>query len=152
MSTRREAREALVRLLYLAESRGITIDEAFAEMSAIDSQQQLTADDEERESLEPFSLGIDDEQREFVHSLAKKIEENREFLNKIIVPLLKNWDLSRIPRIDRIILWIALAEMNFMFDVPRAVSINEAVELANDFSSEKSASFINGILDAASKR
>ena len=72
-------------------------------------------------------------------------------LNSIIEPVLKNWDFARISRIDRYILWIALAEMLYMLDIPATVSINEAIELAKKYSSEKSPAFINGVLDAAAR-
>ena len=118
-------------------------------MSAIDSEIAEMADDPEVINLKPFSLGLNEKQKEFAVTLTRKIEENKEILNEQIIPVLKNWDFSRISRIDRIILWIALAEILYMLDIPPIVSINEAIELAKKFSSKKSSSFINGVLDAA---
>ena len=149
MSSRRKAREVLLKILYLSESREINVDAAISEMSAIDEVNADMTDDSEIKYLKPFSLGLDEKQEKFVITLARKIEENKDVLSDNIKPFLKNWDFSRISRIDRIIMWIALAEMLYMFDIPPAVSINEAIELAKKFSSEKSPSFINGILDTA---
>ena len=149
MSSRRKAREVLLKILYLSESREINVDAAISEMSAIDEVIADMTDDSEIKYLKPFSLGLDEKQEKFVITLARKIEENKDVLSDNIKPFLKNWDFSRISRIDRIIMWIALAEMLYMFDIPPAVSINEAIELAKKFSSEKSPSFINGILDTA---
>lgn len=149
MSSRRKAREVLLKILYLSESREINVDAAISEMSAIDEVIADMTDDSEIKHLKPFSFGLDEKQEKFVITLARKIEENMDVLNDNIKPFLKNWDFSRISRIDRIIMWIALAEMLYMFDIPPAVSINEAIELAKKFSSEKSPSFINGILDTA---
>lgn len=149
MSSRRKAREAVLKALYLSESRGITIDMAFNEMSAIDNKIAEMAGDPDVKKLKPFCLGLEDKQKEFAFTLASKIEENKEILNNHIKPVLKNWDLNRISRIDRIIMWIALAEMSYMLDIPVNVSINEAIELAKKFSTKKSTSFINGILDTA---
>ena len=149
MASRRKAREVVLKVLYLCESRGINADTAFNEMSAIDSEIAEMADDPEVINLKPFSLGLNEKQKEFAATLTRKIEENKEILNEQIKPVLKNWDFSRISRIDRIILWIALAEILYMLDIPPTVSINEAIELAKKFSSAKSSSFINGVLDAA---
>ena len=149
MASRRKAREVVLKALYLCESRGINADTAFNEMSAIDSEIAEMADDPEVINLKPFSLGLNEKQKEFAATLTRKIEENKEILNEQIKPVLKNWDFSRISRIDRIILWIALAEILYMLDIPPIVSINEAIELAKEFSSKKSSSFINGVLDAA---
>ena len=149
MTSRRKAREVVLKALYLCESRGINADNAFDEMSAIDSEIAKMTDDPGITNLKPFSLGLNEKQKEFAVTLTRKIEENKEILNEQIKPVLKNWDFSRISRIDRIILWIALAEILYMLDIPPIVSINEAIELAKKFSSKKSSSFINGVLDAA---
>ena len=151
MSRRRKAREALLKLLYLAESRGITLDEAYDEMSLAGREIELSQDSEQVRELLPFAVRLSESQKDFVLTLGTRIERNRDRFESIISPLLKNWDYSRVARIDRIILMIALAEMLFRPDIPFAVSIDEAIELAKRYSSEKSPSFVNGILDAASR-
>ena len=148
MASRRKAREVVLKVLYLCESRVINVDTAFDEMAAIDSEIAEMEDDPEVINLKPFSLGLDEKQKVYVLALCRKIEENSEILNNHIKPVLINWDFERISRIDRIILWIALAEMLYMPDIPITVSMNEAIELAKKFSSKKSSSFINGVLDA----
>ena len=60
----------------------------------------------------------------------------------------KNWDFDRITLIDKLILRMALVEMIHMDEIPPKVSIAEGVEIAKQFSTEDSSSFINGILDA----
>ena len=60
----------------------------------------------------------------------------------------KNWDIDRITLIDKLILRMALVEMIYMDEIPPKVSIAEGVEIAKQFSTEDSSSFINGILDA----
>ena len=59
----------------------------------------------------------------------------------------KNWDIDRITLIDKLILRMALVEMIYVDEVPPKVSIAEGVEIAKQFSTEDSSSFINGILD-----
>ena len=60
----------------------------------------------------------------------------------------KNWDFERITIMDRLILRMSLAEMLFEDEVPPKVSITEGVEIAKQFSTSDSSSFINGIMDA----
>jgi N utilization substance protein B len=151
MSSRRKAREAILRALYLSESRDIPVDQAFGEMAETDREMQLRAGEPDIGMLKPFSLGLDTDERDFAESLARRIETKREDFNNLIRPVLKNWDLERVSRIDRIILWIAIAELQYRIDVPPVVSVNEAVELARKYSSEKSPKFINGVLDTVAR-
>ena len=69
-------------------------------------------------------------------------------IDKLIVSRSKNWDFDRITIIDKLILRMALAEMLYVDEVPPKVSIAEGVEIAKQFSTEDSSSFINGILDS----
>lgn len=149
--SRSRARESLLKALYLAESRNISAEAALAEMEAADRAIERLAGDPEAESLRPFALGLDRERSEYARTLARAIERSRERFSDIIRPLLVNWTFERISRIDRLILWIAMAEMECMHDVPTAVAIDEAVGLARKFSSAKSPGFVNGVLDAAAR-
>ncbi len=141
----------MLKALYLTESRGISVDEAFREMAWVDREMEIHAGEPDVEALKPFALGLDDEERAFALELAHHIEGKRETLNGLIRPVLKNWDLERVARIDRIILWIALAELQYILDVPPVVAVNEAIELARTFSSHKSPAFINGVLDTIAR-
>lgn len=58
------------------------------------------------------------------------------------------WKLERLPAVDRAILRLSIWELEHRLDVPTAVVIDEAVELAKEYSTEKSGSFVNGVLDA----
>jgi N utilization substance protein B len=69
-------------------------------------------------------------------------------VDKLIRSRSKNWDFDRITIIDKLILRMALVEMIYVDAVPPKVSIAEGVEIAKQFSTEDSSSFINGILDA----
>ena len=60
----------------------------------------------------------------------------------------KHWEWDRISLVDRNIMRVAVYEMLFDMEVPPVVSINEGVEIARDYSDEKSANFINGVLNA----
>ncbi len=151
MSNRHKAREAVLKALYLSESRGIPVNEAINELLTADADLEKNSNDPELKSRRPFALRIKGKQLVFARQLAGRVQKNGELLNNRFTPFLKNWELSRISRIDRLILWIALTEMISFPDIPVSVSINEAIELAKTFSSKKSPAFINGILDSASK-
>ncbi len=151
MSSRTKAREAVLRILYLSESRGMTVDQAYGEMAEVDKEMILHAGEPDAEALKPFSLGLDPEDREYAIALARRVEQKRDEFNDLIRPVLKNWVLERVSRIDRIILWIAIAEMQYRFDIPPLVSVNEAIELARKYSSHKSPKFINGVLDSIAR-
>ncbi len=69
-------------------------------------------------------------------------------LTAVIDRLSRGFALDRLYKIDLSILLIALYELKFLDDIPQSVSINEAVELSKLYSTEKSSSFINGILAA----
>jgi N utilization substance protein B len=61
----------------------------------------------------------------------------------------ENWDLKRMGAVDRNVMRVALFEMLHRTDIPPVVSINEAVDLAKELSSDESGRFVNGILDRA---
>ena len=131
-SSRRSAREVVLQARYWAESTGDSADMACRDLI----RQNALADD----------------LHTFVFDLNGKATENREWFDRLISKVSKNWALERIARVDRIILGMALAELLLMEDIPVKVSLDEALELAKKFGSEKSAAFINGILDAIARR
>ena len=69
-------------------------------------------------------------------------------MDNLIQKKSKNWDFERITLMDKLILRMSLAEMLYENEVPPKVSIAEGVEIAKEFSTEDSSSFINGILDS----
>jgi len=85
--------------------------------------------------------------QEFADSLVRGVFEHKEKIDEIIMARAKNWAFSRITPIDRNILRAAVYELLFRSDIPYKVTLNEAIELGKTFGSEKSGSFINGILD-----
>lgn len=58
-----------------------------------------------------------------------------------------NWRLDRMARVDRNVLRMGVYELQYCADIPRKVTINEAIELAKKFGNEESPAFINGLLD-----
>ena len=85
--------------------------------------------------------------RTFAEELVAGVMENREALDKIIKGQSTNWSISRMTRVDINILRIATFELLFRSDIPKNVTMNEAIEVAKKFGTEESPAFINGILD-----
>ncbi len=92
-----------------------------------------------------------DELFEFTERLIEGIEDNKEHLDELIQSSSRNWKLSRMAIVDRNILRIAAFELTELPDIPKRVSINEAIELGKLFGSQDSGSFINGVLDKISQ-
>jgi N utilization substance protein B len=132
MGQRRQAREAVLECLYAFEIRGnATVEELF-----------------------PFSQemhALDEDGSQFALSLLKKTLENMQNLDEVISKHIDNWDLARLAMIDKNILRLGLAELNYFPDIPRKVTIDEAIELAKTYGSADSGRFVNGVLDALSK-
>ncbi len=85
--------------------------------------------------------------REFAGELVEGVLANREVIQKRIKSQSKNWSLSRMAKVDLNILRIGVYELLFRSDIPKNVTINEAIEVAKKFGTEESPAFINGILD-----
>lgn len=84
--------------------------------------------------------------KEFVRTLVNGTMENLEKIDEVINQFAHEWTIDRMAGVDRNILRLASYEILFVDDIPSAVSINEAVELAKIYGAEESAKFINGIL------
>ncbi|CAN5890258.1 transcription antitermination factor NusB [soil metagenome] len=129
MTKRREARERVIQALYAIELSG---DEP-AHVIATAIAPWL---EEDRTSLR------------FAEKLFLFTLDDVEVIDDLITRHAENWDLSRIAVLDRLILRLAITELLRFEDIPPKVTINEAIELAKSFSTDRSASFVNGILDS----
>jgi len=129
---RRKAREIVLQAQYWSESAGEAPEETCAWLIHQD--------------------GLDEGLRDFALDLSRKAAENRGRFDLLISQVSENWALERIARVDRIILHMALSELLLMKDIPVKVALDEALELAKKFGAEKSAAFVNGILDAIVRR
>ncbi len=83
---------------------------------------------------------------EFATTLIKLSIENIEEIEKIISSHLKNYSIDRLYRVDRAVLIISIAELKYYGQTPQKVVINEAVNIAKKYGTDKSYSFVNGIL------
>ncbi|MCG8608448.1 transcription antitermination factor NusB, partial [bacterium] len=88
------------------------------------------------------------EDRVFADKLVRLAVDNREACDELIIQKCHNWDFERIAIIDKLILRLAICELLYIEDIPPKVSIDEAIEVAKKYSTERSGQFINGILDS----
>jgi len=125
---RTQARELAMKLVYVLDVRG-------AEGVAGDINRIIGREGPMRE-VEAFA-------RELYQGVLESLSEIDEKVKEAAA----NWDIERMALIDRALLRIAVFELLFRFDIPPRVTIDEALELSKRYSTEKSASFINGVLD-----
>ncbi len=94
--------------------------------------------------------GLEDDKQSLLFAKRLVIEaiKHRTEIDKIIQSKVANWDFERIAVLDRVILRMAICELKYFNEIPPKVSMNEAIELAKLFSTEKSGQFVNGVLDA----
>ena len=125
--SRREARETVLGLLFETEFR---VDESSKEIFAISQEdREIPADS-------------------YVEKAYFSICENREEIDGMIGKYAKGWKTSRLSKLSRSILRLAVYEMMYENEIPYSVSINEAVELAKKYDEDRARPFINGVLNA----
>jgi N utilization substance protein B len=119
---RREARERVIHLLYEADQRSVSVDDVLAD-----------------QVLEPDPYTVE---------VLRGIEAVRSELDQALAGLARGWELDRMPHMDRLVLEVGAYELAHRPDVPTAVVLNEAVELANTYGTDESGRFVNGVLSA----
>ena len=85
---------------------------------------------------------------DFARRLVIQTIANTAEIDKVIRAKVTNWDFNRIAVLDRLILRMAICELLHFKEIPPKVSMNEAIELAKLFSTQRSGQFVNGVLDA----
>lgn len=97
-------------------------------------------------------LGVEPGEREveFMNRMFEGVVVNEEKLDAGISAHLRGWTLERISKVDLAILRLGAYEL-MLGEIPAGIVINEAVELANQYSSDKAGSFINGVLGSLSR-
>lgn len=82
----------------------------------------------------------------YAREIVDGVIDNRDEIDEQITTYSKDWTLARMPAVDRAVLRIGVWEILFNAEVPAAVAIDEAVELAKEFSTDESGSFVHGVL------
>ena len=103
-----------------------------------------------RETEDELLENADADSRGYVDSVIGGIAEHRDKLKELIVKYSKGYEFDRIYKTDLAVLFIACYELLYT-DTPKAVVVNEAVEIAKTYSDVKSHAFINGILASVIK-
>lgn len=132
MGNRRKSRELALQVLYACDFNG---------------QWSNT----EREFLFA-NVETESDTADYARELCTIVAENLSQIDLYITEASQNWSISRISLVDRAILRVGIAELAYFDEIPASAVINEALEISKDFGSEKSAGFINGILDSISRR
>jgi transcription antitermination protein NusB len=128
MGSRRRAREASLQMLFQMDVSGVSAESA----------------------IHLFWGGLnegEDDAREFANEIVRGYAAKQEKIDETIRSVSQHWRLERMARVDRNILRLGVYELLELKDVPKKVTLNEAVELAKRYGDENSASFVNGVLD-----
>jgi N utilization substance protein B len=127
MGARSGAREAALQMLFAIESSGTGVDQVI-----FDFWREMPGDSEDRA---------------YADLVVRGVTESLSGVDDCIRAASDNWRLERMTRVDRNLLRLGTWELKSQPDVPRAVAIDEAVELAKRYGTEESKSFVNGVLD-----
>jgi N utilization substance protein B len=132
MGARRKARELALQMLYQHDLSGNT-------------PEAIVSTFEDLQKSKPNT-------REFATKIFQGTVDNLEKIDEMIVQQADNWRLSRMAVVDRNIIRMSIYEFLHEHDTPKLVIIDEAIEIAKKFGTQKSSQFINGILDGILKR
>lgn len=129
MGARSKARKRALDVLYGADVRGESINEALA------TEALRAANDPKRASS-----------WDYARTIVTGVAEHGDEIDELIETYAQGWTIARMPAVDRALLRIGLWEILFNDEVPDSVAISEAVESARTHSTEDSAGFVNGLL------
>ena len=127
MGARTTAREAALQMLFSIEASGSPVEQAIADFW--------------REHPG------DAEGKSYADEVVRGVMAELERVDELLRAASKNWRLERMTRVDRNVLRMGAWELLHRHDVPRAVILDEAVEIAKRFGTEESGAFVNGVLN-----
>lgn len=129
MGARHSGREAALQMLFQMEASGATADEAIELF------------------WRSFAADADPEGRAYADACVRGVGEAGAALDEQIAAASQHWRVERMARVDRNVLRLGTWELGHRADVPRAVVLDEAVELAKAFGTDESSAFVNGVLN-----
>ncbi len=141
-ATRRQAREWAIQMLTAAD---LNPPSDIPQFMASFWDELASLDETEGRAVPKVKL------REFAEERVAGVLSSLKEIDEMLASLLDHWDLYRLGTIERCVLRMGIWELKFS-DVPAPVVINEAVDLANWFSSPKTRTIVNGVLDKFAKR
>ena len=133
MSARGKARKRAMDIIFEAESKDVPI-------AMILGEHVRRRESEGDPDLNPYAV-----------ELVRLVASFQEQIDVEITTNSQGWTLERMPDVDRAILRLSVAELMFMTDTPHAVVVSQAVELAQNLSTDESGSFVHGVLGAVSR-
>jgi N utilization substance protein B len=134
LSARRKARKRAIDVLFAADIR------------SIDSVDVL-AEEQSRTHVDPQRFTDNDYATELVRGVAA----HQNTIDAVLRDVATDWPLQRLATVDRAILRIGVFELNYRDDIPTAVAVSEAGELAAELSTDESRAFVQGVLGAVAK-
>ena len=143
-ATRRHAREWAIQMLTAADLNPPDDIETFI---TVFWAQHDSLDEEDGGSGEKVRGKL----KTFAEDRVRGVLQSIEAIDAKLKPLLQEWDLFRLGTVERAVLRMGVWELDNCTDIPKAVVINEAIDLANWFSTPKSRMFVNGVLDRYAK-
>lgn len=135
----RYVREMSFQLLYQFEFQPEHIDEQSEQFLGLAKQHELAMQ-------ELYHLNWNETEQAESTQLAQTVYAEKEALDAVYAPHLIGWKISRLPKIDKIILRLATYELLYRKEVPVSVILNEAVELIKAYGEEKSRAYVNAVL------
>ena len=132
MGTRRKSRELVLQMLFQADMGRQTPDQV-------------------RHTFWSGHHSLEPDVREFAEDLFRVASDRSEQIDQLIATHAEHWRMERMAAVDRNLLRADVAELLGFPDTPRAVVINEALEIARKFSTPESVQFINGVLDSVGR-
>ncbi|HEY8087837.1 MAG TPA: transcription antitermination factor NusB [Polyangiaceae bacterium] len=129
MGARHSGREAALQMLFQMEASGATAEEAIALY------------------WRSFAADADPDGRAYADECVRGVGETGPRLDEEIGKASQHWRVERMARVDRNVLRLGAWELANRLDVPRAVVLDEAVELAKAFGTDESSAFVNGVLN-----
>lgn len=156
--SRHLAREKVLQVLAAASEGEVSLDDVFPHVFfrqfTFDTDNQTEAGgrilrlDEVTELEADVPIEWTKEDLDYAVAVVQAARINRQSSHEIIERNAQNWKMERIALLDRVLMQLAIAELTACADVPVKVTINEVIELAKRYSTDKSGTFINGILDS----
>ncbi len=128
MGARRSGREAALQMLFQLEGSGVSSEQAI-------------------ELFWRMYEDADPEGKPYADAIVRGVADNLGGIDEKVTAASQNWRLERMSRVDRNLLRLGTWELMFRADVPRAVILDEAVELAKSYGTDESSGFVNGVLD-----
>ena len=138
--TRSHAREIAIHMIFSLSFGNMKAEELLEQQLNRERFEELSVD------MPLYGMYPNEKQEIYIRNLVKGTFEHGYELDDYIARYAKGWNFARIPRMAAAIMRTAMYEVLYMPEIPNAVAVNEAVEIAKNYESQEVVSFVNGIL------